>query len=51
MTILLIEQNMKLAEPVADDPHIMVKGWIVYGASPEICRAEEAAIRGRYLTV
>jgi branched-chain amino acid transport system ATP-binding protein len=51
VTILLIEQNMKLAEAVANELHIMVKGRIVYGASPEVFRAEEAAIRGRYLTV
>jgi branched-chain amino acid transport system ATP-binding protein len=51
VTILLIEQNMKLAEAVADQLHIMVKGRIVYGASPDVFRAEEAAVRRRYLTV
>ena len=51
VTILLIEQNMKLAEAVADELHIMVKGRIVYSASPEIFRTEEQAIRTRYLTV
>jgi branched-chain amino acid transport system ATP-binding protein len=51
VTILLIEQNMKLAEAVADELHIMVKGRIAYAASPEIFRAEEATIRSRYLTV
>jgi branched-chain amino acid transport system ATP-binding protein len=51
VTILLIEQNMKLAEAVANELHIMVKGRIVYGASPEVFRAGEEAIRGRYLTV
>jgi branched-chain amino acid transport system ATP-binding protein len=51
VTILLIEQNMKLAEAVANELHIMVKGRIVYGASPEVFRAEEEVIRGRYLTV
>ena len=51
VTVLLIEQNMKLAEAVADELHIMVKGRIVYGASPEVFRAEEEVIRGRYLTV
>ena len=51
VTILLIEQNMKLAEAVADELHIMVKGRIVYGASPDVFRAQETAIRGRYLTV
>jgi branched-chain amino acid transport system ATP-binding protein len=51
VTILLVEQNMKLAEAVADELHVMVKGRVVYAASPERFRAEEAAIRSRYLTV
>jgi branched-chain amino acid transport system ATP-binding protein len=51
VTILLIEQNMRLAEAVADEMHIMVKGRIVYAANPEQFRAEEAQIRTRYLTV
>ncbi len=51
VTILLIEQNMKLAEAVADELHIMVKGRIVYGASPDVFRADEAAIRAKYLTL
>ncbi len=51
VTILLIEQNMKLAEAVADELHIMVKGRVVYGATPAVFRAEEAEIRNRYLTV
>jgi branched-chain amino acid transport system ATP-binding protein len=51
VTILLIEQNMRLAEAVADEIHIMVKGRVVYTASPEQFRAEEADIRSRYLTV
>jgi branched-chain amino acid transport system ATP-binding protein len=51
VTILLVEQNMKLAEAVADELHVMVKGRLVYGASPEKFRNEEAEIRSRYLTV
>ena len=51
VTILLIEQNMKLAEAVADELHIMVKGRIVYSADPMRFRADEANIRTRYLTV
>jgi branched-chain amino acid transport system ATP-binding protein len=51
VTILLVEQNMKLAEAVADELHVMVKGRMVYGATPERFRAEEAEIRSRYLTV
>jgi branched-chain amino acid transport system ATP-binding protein len=51
VTILLVEQNMKLAEAVADELHIMVKGRMVYRAAPETFRAEEASIRSRFLTV
>jgi branched-chain amino acid transport system ATP-binding protein len=51
VTVLLIEQNMKLAEAVADELHIMVKGRIVYSADPTRFRAEEESIRARYLTV
>ena len=51
VTILLVEQNMKLAEAVADELHVMVKGRMVYAATPERFRAEEAEIRSRYLTV
>jgi branched-chain amino acid transport system ATP-binding protein len=51
VTILLVEQNMKLAEAVADELHVMVKGRMVYGATPERFRAEEQEIRSRYLTV
>lgn len=51
VTILLIEQNMKLAEAVADELHIMVKGRIVYSADPTRFRAEEEQVRTRYLTV
>jgi len=36
---------------VADELHIMVKGRIVYGATPDVFRKEEEAIRGRYLTL
>ncbi len=51
VTILLIEQNLKLAEAVAGRLHIMVKGRVVYSATPQAFRAEEDAIRRRYLTV
>ena len=34
VTILLVEQNMRLAEAVADEMHVMVKGRVVYAASP-----------------
>src|SRR6516165_4241530 len=51
VTILLIEQNMKLAAEVADRLAIMVKGRIVYNASPAAFRADEEAVRRRYLTL
>jgi branched-chain amino acid transport system ATP-binding protein len=51
VTILLIEQNLKLAEEVADRLAIMVKGRIVYSASPAAFRAEEESVRSRYLTL
>ncbi|MBM3489941.1 MAG: ABC transporter ATP-binding protein [Alphaproteobacteria bacterium] len=51
VTILLVEQNMKLAEAVANRLHVMVKGKVVYSADPERFRDEEAEIRSRYLTV
>jgi len=51
VTILLIEQNMKLAEAIADELHIMVKGRIVYSAERDRFRLEEAQVRARYLTV
>jgi len=51
VTILLIEQNMKLAEAIADELHIMVKGRIVYSAERDRFRLEAADVRSRYLTV
>ena len=36
---------------VADELHIMVKGRMVYRASPAVFRAEEETIRSRFLTV
>lgn len=51
VTILLVEQNMKLAKAVAGELHVMVKGRMVYAATPEKFHAEEQEIRSRYLTV
>jgi branched-chain amino acid transport system ATP-binding protein len=51
VTILLVEQNMKLAEAVADELHIMVKGRMVYGGSAAAFKAEEETIRARFLTL
>ena len=51
VTILLVEQNMKLAEAVADEIHVMVKGRIVYGAPLERFRAEQDEVKAKYLTL
>jgi branched-chain amino acid transport system ATP-binding protein len=51
VTVLLVEQNLKLAERVADRLFIMVKGRIVYDAAPDTFRAELDDIRSRYLTL
>lgn len=51
VAILLIEQNVRLAEEVADEINVMVKGRIVYAATPTQYRSEEDAIRRRFLTV
>ena len=51
VTILLVEQNMKLAEAVAHQMHVMVKGQVVYSADPARFHAEADDIRSRYLTV
>ena len=51
VTILLIEQNLKLAAEVADRLAVMVKGRIVYSASPTTFSAEEESVRSRYLMV
>jgi branched-chain amino acid transport system ATP-binding protein len=51
VTVLLVEQNLKLAETVADRLFIIVKGRVVYEASPARFRADGDEIRRRYLTV
>ncbi len=50
-TVLLVEQNMKLAEAVAHRMLVMVKGQIVYDADQAQFHAEAGEVRGRYLTV
>jgi branched-chain amino acid transport system ATP-binding protein len=51
VTVLLVEQNLKLAELIADQVFVMVKGRVVYSAAPERLRAEEDDVRRRYLTL
>ena len=51
VTVLLVEQNLKLAELIADQVFIMVKGRVVYAATPAQLRAEESEVRSRYLSL
>ena len=51
VTLLLVEQNLKLAEAVADDIHVMVKGRMVYRAPLARFQAEREAVKAKYLTV
>jgi branched-chain amino acid transport system ATP-binding protein len=51
VSLLLVEQNLKLAEVVADVVYIMVKGKMVYGAPLERFRAEREDVKARYLTL
>jgi branched-chain amino acid transport system ATP-binding protein len=51
VTVLLVEQNLKLAERVADRLYVMVKGRIAYEAPPAQFHAELDEIRSRYLTL
>jgi len=49
VTVLLVEQNLKLAEIVADHLFVMVKGRVVYDATPERFSADGPEVRNRYL--
>ncbi len=51
VTILLVEQNLKLAEAVADHVFVMVKGRTVYKAPLKTFQAEQNEVKARYLTV
>jgi branched-chain amino acid transport system ATP-binding protein len=51
VTVLLVEQNLKLAGLIADRVFVMVKGQVVYAATPAQLRAEEDDVRRRYLTL
>jgi branched-chain amino acid transport system ATP-binding protein len=51
VTFLLVEQNLKLAEAVADEVYVMVKGRMVYRAPLDRFRAEREAVKTRYLTL
>ena len=51
VTILLVEQNLKLAEAVADEVFVMVKGRTVYNAPLKTFQAEQNEVKARYLTL
>ena len=51
VSILLVEQNLKLAEAVADVVYVMVKGQMVYQAPLEQFRAEREEVKTKYLTL
>jgi branched-chain amino acid transport system ATP-binding protein len=51
VSILLVEQNLKLAEAVADVIYVMVKGQMVYHASLARFRTEREEVKSKYLTL
>jgi branched-chain amino acid transport system ATP-binding protein len=51
VSILLVEQNLKLAEAVADQIYVMVKGRMVYQAPLQKFRSEREEVKAKYLTL
>jgi branched-chain amino acid transport system ATP-binding protein len=51
VSFLLIEQNLKLAEAVADVVYVMVKGQTVYRAPLAQFTAEREEVKARFLTL
>jgi branched-chain amino acid transport system ATP-binding protein len=51
VSLLLVEQNLKLAEAVADVVYVMVKGKMVYHAPLAQFRAEREDVKAKYLTL
>jgi branched-chain amino acid transport system ATP-binding protein len=51
VSVLLVEQNLKLAEGVADVVYVMVKGKMVYHAPLERFRCEREDVKAKYLTL
>ena len=51
VSLLLVEQNLKLAEAVADVVYVMVKGQMVYHAPLDRFRAEREEVKAKYLTL
>jgi len=51
VSLVLVEQNLKLAEAVADAVYVMVKGRMVYDAPLARFRAEREEVKAKYLTL
>ena len=51
VSFLLVEQNLKLAEAVADVVYVMVKGQTVYRAALDRFMAERDDVKARFLTL
>ena len=51
VSFLLVEQNLRLAEAVADVVYVMVKGQTVYRAPLSLFAAERESVKARYLTL
>jgi branched-chain amino acid transport system ATP-binding protein len=51
VSILLVEQNLKLAEAVADSINVMVKGRMAYQAPLAAFRSEREMVKTKYLTL
>jgi branched-chain amino acid transport system ATP-binding protein len=51
VSILLVEQNLRLAEAVADVVYVMVKGRMVYHAPLDRFRSEREEVKAKYLTL
>ena len=51
VSLLLIEQNLNLAERVADQMFVMAKGKIVYDAPIAQFKAEIESVKSQYLTL
>jgi branched-chain amino acid transport system ATP-binding protein len=51
VSLLLVEQNLRLAEAVADVVYVMVKGRMVYHAPLARFRAEREEVKEKYLTL
>jgi branched-chain amino acid transport system ATP-binding protein len=51
VTVLLVEQNLKFAESVADQVCMLVKGRTVYQGTLAAFQQERETLKAKYLTV